>query len=368
MRVDGLLSSVLSAPISSINAMIARVKIMGGLNIAERRVPQDGRFHVRVMERDIDVRLSTLPTVHGEKAVMRLLDRTTFLIPKSKLGFTDTNLDKFNSLLATPHGIILITGPTGSGKSTTLYTMLDEINDIRDNISTVEDPVEYMMDGINQTQVNVKAGMTFASGLRALLRQDPDIIMIGEIRDGETVDIAIRAAITGHLVLSTIHTNDSVSAIYRLTDMGVPSYMVAASVVGIVAQRLLRKICPTCKMSYTPTQAEFAMAGVEPPKESSREGSRDGSKDSSKGKTQIFYKGAGCATCNQTGYKGRIAVHEFLIFDGPLRELIHTGASIDELKKYAVSKGLVSLRDSAYELCKSGVSTLEELIAIAHGV
>jgi type IV pilus assembly protein PilB len=352
MRVDGILNAVLQTPSSTLNAMIARIKIIGGLNIAERRAPQDGRFNIRVLEREIDVRLSIMPTVHGEKAVMRLLDRSTFLIPKAKLGFTEENMGKFNSLLTTPHGIILITGPTGSGKSTTLYTMLDEINNVRDNIVTIEDPVEYMIDGLNQTQVNPKAGMDFASGLRSILRQDPDIIMVGEIRDTETVEIAIRAAITGHLVLSTIHTNDSVSTVFRLVDMHIPAFMVAASVVGIIAQRLIRIICPDCKSSYQPTQVEIDMAGLE---SWSVEG-------------MTFYKGLGCPTCNQSGYKGRMAVHEILVFDHTFRDLVHMGASVGELKKYALETGMKPLRDSALEVLNNGITTLDEIINISHGI
>jgi type IV pilus assembly protein PilB len=352
MRVDGILSNVLQTPISTLNAMIARVKILGGLNIAERRAPQDGRFNMRVLEREIDVRLSIMPTVHGEKAVMRLLDRSTFLIPKAKLGFTEKNLAAFNALLQTPHGIILITGPTGSGKSTTLYTMLDEINNVRDNIVTIEDPVEYMIDGLNQTQVNPRAGMDFASGLRSILRQDPDIIMIGEIRDADTVEIAIRAAITGHLVLSTIHTNDAVSTVFRLTDMGIPAYMVAASVVSIIGQRLLRIICPHCKTEYTPSPAEIEMAGLE----------------SWSATDNKFYKGLGCAECNQTGYRGRMAVHEILVFDSTLRDLVHNNAPVSELRRYALESGMTPLRDSAWEVLNSGITTIEEIINITHGV
>jgi len=349
MRVDGNLQNILQTPISTLNAMIARVKILGGLNIAERRAPQDGRFNVRVINREIDVRLSIMPTVHGEKAVMRLLDRSTFLIPKAKLGFTEKNLTIFNNLLTTPHGIILVTGPTGSGKTTTLYTMLDEINNIRDNIVSIEDPVEYIIDGLNQTQVNPKAGMDFASGLRSILRQDPDIIMVGEIRDSDTVEIAIRAAITGHLVLSTIHTNDAVASIYRLTDMGIPNFMVAASVVAIISQRLVRVICNSCKSKYSPSAAELEMANLSPAGMS-------------------FQKGIGCEECGQTGYKGRMAVHEILVFDQHFRELVHSNASVGELRAYALSSGMTPLKESAVDLVNRGVTTLEELIKITHGV
>ncbi|MCL2665582.1 MAG: Flp pilus assembly complex ATPase component TadA [Defluviitaleaceae bacterium] len=352
MRVDGVLSPVLNTPIGTLNAMIARVKILGGLNIAERRAPQDGRFNARVLDREIDVRLSVIPTVHGEKAVMRLLDRSTFLIPKAKLGFTEANLEKFNSILSTPHGIVLVAGPTGSGKSTTLYTMLDEINNTRDNIVTIEDPVEYMIDGLNQTQVNPKAGMGFASGLRSILRQDPDIIMVGEIRDAETVEIAMRAAITGHLVLSTIHTNDAISTIYRLTDMGIPPYMVSASIISIISQRLIRVICPSCKTAYTPEKAELDMAGIE----------------TWHGMDMVFYKGVGCQTCNKTGYKGRMAVHEILMFDHILRDLVHMGASVTELRKHALEAGMIPLRETAVGLLNDGVTSLEEIINITHGI
>lgn len=351
MRVDGTLSSVLETPLSTLGAIITRVKILGDLDIAERRAPQDGRFNMRVLGREIDVRLSVMPTVHGEKAVMRLLDRSTFLIPKTKLGFTEQNLKRFNDLLVTPHGIILITGPTGSGKSTTLYAMLDEINNARDNIVTVEDPVEYVIDGLNQTQVNPRAGVDFASGLRSILRQDPDIIMIGEIRDSETVEIAIRAAITGHLVLSTIHTNDAVSTIYRLTDMGIPSYMVAASVVGIISQRLVRVICPHCKQSYSPGAVEMEMAGILPSDIAGR----------------TLYKGLGCTECGQTGYKGRMAVHEALVFDQTFRDLVHNNAPLGQLRDYALQNGMIPLRDSAMDVLFKGLTTLEELVSITHG-
>ncbi len=351
MRVDGALSTVLTTPLSTAGAMTARVKILAALNIAEHRAPQDGRFNMRVLGNEIDVRLSVIPTIHGEKAVLRLLNRSAFLIPKEKLGFTQKNLAKFDDLLSTPHGIVLITGPTGSGKSTTLYTMLDEMNNMRDNIVTVEDPVEYMIDGLNQIQVNPRAGITFATGLRAILRQDPDIIMIGEIRDSETVEIAIRAAITGHLVLSTVHTNDAVASVYRLVDMGIPPYMVAASLVGIISQRLIRLICPSCRQSYKPAQTELALAGID--------------ENTAAGVT--FYKGFGCPSCNQTGYKGRVAVHEVLIVDSEFRDLVHANAGLGELRRYALANGMEPLRASALEYLWRGQTTLEELISITHG-
>ncbi|GHV05696.1 hypothetical protein FACS1894217_03020 [Clostridia bacterium] len=347
MRVDGVLSTALKAPKSVAAAMMTRLKILSNLNIAEKRLPQDGRFELNVLGHSIDIRLSTLPTVFGEKAVMRLLDRSTFLKPKASLGFTEVNLKKFDELLHTPHGIILVSGPTGSGKSTTLYTMLDEMNNVSDNIVTVEDPVEYMIAGLNQVHVNPKAGLDFASGLRSILRQDPDIIMIGEIRDAETVDIAIRAAITGHLVLSTIHTNDSVSTIFRLADMGVPYYMIAASLVGVISQRLVRTICPACKQEYTPTQNELDLAGMTG--------------------NATFYKGLGCANCAGTGYKGRIAVHEILEVDSAMRDYIHREEPMGKMREHCVTHGMVPIKDSAIALLRRGVTTIEQVIDISHG-
>jgi type IV pilus assembly protein PilB len=352
MRVDGVLSIVLNAPIATHAAMIARIKIMSDLNIAERRVPQDGRIQIRVLGRDVDLRVSIVPTVHGEKAVLRLLDRSSFFKPKEVLGFTSENLEKFDSLLTTPHGIILVAGPTGSGKSTTLYTMLADINDIRDNLITIEDPVEYVLDGLTQMQVNVKAGMDFATGLRAILRQDPDVILVGEIRDQETVEIAVRAAITGHLVLSSIHTNDAVSTILRLIDMGVPDYMVATSVVGIISQRLVRVICPQCKETYEPEERELEAADI--------------SKEAAK--SIAFKRGQGCMGCDLKGYKGRRAVHEILVFDNKFRNMITQGKSVEEMREYAVKNGMQSLKQAAMSLLKDGITTIDEMIDIVHGI
>ncbi len=352
MRVDGALSSILKTPLSAASALLARLKIMGNLNIAEKRLPQDGRFDLEVLGNPIDVRLSTLPTVHGEKAVLRLLDRSTFFKPREQLGFSEENLKKFDNLLTTPHGIILVTGPTGSGKSTTLYTMLSELNRVGDNIVTVEDPVEYMISGLNQVQINPKAGMDFSTSLRSILRQDPDIIMIGEIRDTETVDIAIRAAITGHLVLSTIHTNDAISTIYRLIDMNIPPYMVAASLVGVISQRLMRTICPNCKQSYIPAASTLELAGFDLDNHGDCE----------------FYHGIGCNNCNNTGYKGRVAVHEVLVLDNALRDMIHQNMPLGAMYKYAINSGMSPIRDSALKLVIDGKTTLDELISITHGV
>ncbi len=326
-RVDGKLHLSQSIPKTALSAVVTRIKILADLDIAEKRVPQDGRCDYKVKDRIYNMRVSILPTVHGEKVVMRILDKTNFLIPKEQLGFTAQNLEKFDQLLHNPHGIILITGPTGSGKSTTLYTMLSELNQITDNITTVEDPVEYMIDGLNQVQVNVKAGLSFAGALRSFLRQDPDIIMLGEIRDAETVDVALRAAITGHLVLSTLHTNDAVSSISRLVDMGVPPYMIGVALMGVISQRLVRRICPHCAESYTPGEHELRYLRL-PTDEK-----------------LTFKKAKGCPVCNNNGYKGRIAVHEILLIDHGCREMIARGASTNEIMEYTVKKGMTTLND-----------------------
>lgn len=347
IRIDGSLSQILTTPKKAHAAMIARIKIMGNLNIAEKRIPQDGRCELDVLGHNIDIRISTLPTVFGEKAVMRLLDRNSFLKPKSALGFTKENLEKFDLLLKNPHGIILVTGPTGSGKSTTLYTMLSELNVISDNIITVEDPVEYMIKGLNQVQVNPKAGLDFANGLRSILRQDPDIIMIGEIRDSETVEIAIRAAITGHLVLSTIHTNNAPGTISRLLDMGVEPYLLSAALVGIIAQRLVRKICPICKKQHTPEQSDLIALGI--PQDTPMK----------------FYTGTGCGNCGGTGYKGRIAVHEVLVVNNEVRSLITQNDATGKIREYSAKKGTRTLKDECIRLVGEGVITVKEAISVA---
>jgi type IV pilus assembly protein PilB len=347
-RVDGRLMHKMTIPKNAHAAIITRIKIIGNMDIAERRLPQDGRLEQQIKGRNVDLRISTLPTVHGEKAVMRILDRSSFLLPKQELGFTKENMVKFEDLLKNPHGIILVTGPTGSGKSTTLYTMLHELNEISENIITVENPVEFMMEGLNQVQVNTRAGLTFASALRSILRQDPDIIMIGEIRDQETVQISIRAAITGHLVLSTIHTNDAVGTVARLMDMGIESYMLSASLVGVISQRLLRKLCPRCAESVKPDLREMK----------------------SLGKTyediKTIKKPVGCSYCNNTGYKGRIAVHEFLMIDKEFRAMVNRGASVDELRDGAIAQGMKTLGQECARLLRDGVTSLPEVIRAAY--
>jgi type IV pilus assembly protein PilB len=349
LRVDGQLFNAFVIPKNAQAGVLTRIKIMGNMDIAEKRLPQDGRYKTMQLNHEIDIRISILPTVFGEKAVLRLLDRENFLIPKERLGFTRANLDKFELLLKNPHGIILVTGPTGSGKSTTLYTMLSELNNVSSNIITVEDPVEYILKGLNQVQVNPKAGLTFASGLRSILRQDPDIIMIGEIRDQETVDIAIRAAITGHLVLSTIHTNDAPSTISRLVDMGIPPYMLSAALVGIISQRLVKMICPYCKQPYEPTTFEKKACGL--PED------YDG----------VIFKGKGCSYCNNTGYKGRIAVHEVMNVTPAIRELITKNTPIDVIREFAIKQeGMNTIKQECIRLLQSGETTIEEVIRTAY--
>lgn len=347
-RVDGDLREIMSPAKNTHSAISTRIKIMSSMNIAEKRIPQDGRIETKVDGRDIDIRVSSLPTVFGEKIVMRILDKSGFMISKSELGLTDGDLAKFDNIVKSPNGIILVTGPTGSGKSTTLYTVLRELNDIRRNIVTVEDPVEYQLEGVNQVQVMPKAGLTFASGLRSILRQDPDIVMIGEIRDGETASIAMRAAITGHLVLSTMHTNDTASTLVRLVDMGIESYVVASSLVGVVSQRLVKKICKDCQYSYIPELHEKQLLKLEDDMELKR--------------------GKGCMACNNTGYKGRTAVYEIMLVTKELRKLLNDGATIDELRQKAEGEGMVSLFENGRSLVLNGKTTVEELVRIAYSL
>ncbi len=308
-RIDGQLTEAMRTIKSTHGPVVTRVKIMANMNIAERRLPQDGRFEFVSGGRNIDVRVSSLPTVFGEKLVLRLLDKENFIMTKEQLGFEEEDLMLFDKLIKRPNGIVLLTGPTGSGKTTTLYAMLKELNKPNINIITVEDPVEYSIEGINQVQVNEKAGLTFATALRSILRQDPDVIMIGEIRDTETAEIAIRSAITGHLVLSTLHTNDAAGAITRLIDMGIEPYLVSSAVVGVIAQRLARRICDNCKTSYKASDREKQLVGIEEDKDFT------------------LYKGRGCAVCNKTGYRGRIPIYEIMTVTSDIKELINKKAS-----------------------------------------
>jgi type IV pilus assembly protein PilB len=347
-RIDGELQSYLNIAKHIHSAIVTRIKIMGKMDIAEKRIPQDGRVEAVIEGYEIDMRLSILPTVHGEKIVIRILNRNNTIMNKEQIGFTPENLESFDKIIQSPHGIILLVGPTGSGKTTTLYAVLRELNDIKKNIITVEDPVEYRLNGISHVQVNNKAGLTFANSLRSILRQDPDVVMIGEIRDTETAQIAVRASITGHLVLSTVHTNDTASTIARLVDMGVEEYLVSSSLTGIIAQRLVKKICPYCKEEYQPTEFERSMLNIDP--------------------NVMLYKGLGCNVCNMTGYKGRTAIHEVLPVTDKLRSMITDGANTQDLKQEAVNNGMMTLRDSAKRLVVQGVTTMEELIKMTYSI
>ena len=350
MRIDGIMQDILTVPRDLQNSVLSRIKIMAGLNIAERRIPQDGRFNVRVKDKNIDLRISTLPTVYGEKIVARLLDKSGGRIALEAIGLTEEGLAAIKNLLKYRNGVILVVGPTGSGKTTTMYSMIHEINTRDVNLVTLEDPVEYNIEGVNQVQINEKVGLTFASGLRSILRQDPDIIAVGEIRDGETADIAMRAAITGHVVLSTIHTNDAVGTIERLEDIGVEPYLVASAMRGMVSQRLLRKICPNCKQAYTATEEEL----------------RDLDIPDEVGLT--LYRGKGCPNCFNTGFRGRTAVVEVMTLNSKLRRLIADGAPRaaieDELHK--PGSGFVSLRESAINLARQGVTTAGEILRVVN--
>ncbi|NLB33819.1 MAG: type II/IV secretion system protein, partial [Tissierellia bacterium] len=347
VRVDGDMQEILTPSKQTQSAMVTRIKIIAGMNIAEKRLPQDGRIEMKIDDSIVDLRISVLPTVYGEKIVMRILDRNNFLKTKEELGFTQRNMDKFSSLLGVPNGIILASGPTGSGKTTTLYAALYELNKLNKNIITIEDPVEYKIEGINQVQVNKKAGLLFSTGLRSILRQDPNIIMVGEIRDEETAKIAVRAAITGHMVISTIHTNDAVSTIMRLQDMGVKPFLVAASLRGIVAQRLVKKICNNCKEEYKANQAEKNLLEV---KESS----------------VLLYRGRGCPKCYYTGYSGRIAIHEILEIDKIIRDAIQNEKSNDEITCIAEKEGMKTLKDNCRELVLEGVTTIDEFSQVVY--
>ena len=346
MRLDGVIVDYVTLSPAIHPSLITRIKILAGLDIAERRQPQDGHFRQKVDGQDVNIRVSIIPTIYGEKAVLRFLNQNTPIDRAGQFGMDDDNYQKFSQMLRSPHGIIYMTGPTGSGKTTTLYMILEQMAERTLNISTIEDPVERDIFRINQMQVNTAAGLTFDAGLRALLRQDPDVIMVGETRDSETASISVRAAITGHLVFSTLHTNDALSAIVRLQDMGLPAYMVANSLVGIVAQRLVRKVCPHCAEEYTPDETERAALGVDLPR---------------------LRRGKGCHICGHTGYKGRIAIHEVALVDRQIRRMISAGAPMDDITQYArESQGMRTLRDSALQLVQSGVTTVDEFLKVTY--
>ena len=343
MRIDGVLRTILTVPKELQASVISRLKIMGGMNTSERRVPQDGRANIRLKKQDIDLRINTLPTIHGETVVIRLLDKNESLFDPKGIGLAGSNLEKYNRLIHANNGMVLIVGPTGSGKSSTMYTMIRELNDDSVNLVTLEDPVEYNIDGANQVQINEKTGMTFASGLRAILRQDPDIVAVGEIRDGETAEIAMRAAITGHLVLSTVHTFDAASTIDRLVDIGVEPYLIASGVRGIISQRLVRLVCPHCREEYAPDPEELDALGMryDP--------------------AVKFFRGTGCPMCFGTGYRGRTGVFEILVLDRALRARITGGATREELQMAIEQSGSYrTMADSCRELVLNGVTTVEE--------
>lgn len=347
-RIDGVLHDVMTPPKAVQHAMVSRIKIMANVDIAERRLPQDGRIHVVIESKEYDLRVSTLPTVFGEKVVMRILDQSTAKTGLNKLGFTVAMLETWEEMASKPYGMILVSGPTGSGKTTTLYATLHKINSLEKNIMTVEDPVEYQLGRVNQIQVNPKAGLTFASGLRSFLRQDPDIIMVGEIRDRDTAEIAIQASLTGHLVLSTIHTNDAPSATTRLMDMGIEPFLITSSVTAVLAQRLARTICPHCKESYVPPVEALHRLGLQP----------------ESGEEIVFYRGKGCDRCKGSGYKGRTGIFELLVMSEPIRELVLKGVSANEIRVQAVSEGMKTLREDGILKVLEGSTTVDELLRV----
>ncbi len=348
-RLDGILYDMFTPPKHVQSALTSRIKLMAKMNIAEKRLPQDGRIEIKVGNKDIDIRVSTLPTAFGERVVLRLLDKSTVRMSLRDLGMSEARLALFSKIIKAPNGIVLVTGPTGSGKTTSLYAALTAINSVDINIITVEDPIEYRIPGIGQVQVNPKIDLTFASGLRSIVRQDPDVILIGEIRDLETAQIAIQSALTGHLVFSTLHTNDAPSTITRLRDMGVESFLIASSVNAILAQRLIRIICPTCREPYNADEAELEKIGL----------------SSALLDNKTVYRGRGCDQCHQTGYRGRTGIHEFLIMDDEIKSLILKTSDASELKRYARSLGMTTLLQDGADKVVEGVTTIEEVYRVA---
>ncbi|HBG77819.1 MAG TPA: type II secretion system protein GspE [Phycisphaerales bacterium] len=346
-RVDGILYDTLSLNRNVLSLVVSRIKVMAGMDIAERRMPQDGRCSVRVGNREIDLRVSTVPTSYGERCVLRLLDKSTGLFGLSELGMWEDDLKRFDSILGRSHGVIFVTGPTGSGKSTTLYASLNRMNSIEKNIITIEDPIEYQLEGISQMQVASKKGMTFVTALRHVLRQDPDVIMIGEVRDQETARMAIQSSLTGHLVFSTLHTNDSAGAISRLLDLGVEPYLVSSSLIAVLAQRLVRKICPECRQRYQPSEHELRELGIG----SSAAGGE-------------FFVGAGCSKCFNTGYKGRAGIYELMMMDEELREMVNLRVTAGTIKQKAIEKGLQTLRMDGARKVMAGSTTIAEVLRV----
>jgi type IV pilus assembly protein PilB len=345
-RIDGKLYEI-PPPARHLHLpIVSRIKILAKLDIAEKRLPQDGAFLVRIDERPIDLRVSSIPTIYGEKIVLRILDRSQVVLDLAQLGFDAKQLEIMRRCINSPYGLVFLTGPTGSGKTTTLYAILNEIRDPTKNIITIEDPVEYKLDGINQVQIKPEIGLTFATALRSFLRQDPDIMLVGEVRDLETAQICIRSALTGHLVLSTLHTNDAPSAVSRLMDIGIESYMLAPSLLMIVGQRLARRLCPDCKEAYEPTPEQLKSVKI---------------------KTDLIYKPKGCAKCNQTGYKGRVCIAEVMITNEQIKELVNQKATFQKIKEVAKATGMQSLYDTAIKKVEEGVTSLEEALSITLG-
>ncbi|HOP62702.1 MAG TPA: type II secretion system ATPase GspE [Spirochaetota bacterium] len=348
-RIDGILYKMFTPPKKFQDSIISRVKIMSNLNIAENRLPQDGRIQVKVSGKEIDIRVSVFPTQFGERIVLRLLNKSDMSFELNSIGFSDQSLNKFKELIDITHGIILVTGPTGSGKSTTLYGVLGRLNTEDVNILTVEDPIEYQIDGIGQMQIKPKIGLTFSSGLRSILRQDPDIVMIGEIRDTETAEIAVQAALTGHRVFSTLHTNDAASGITRLVDMGVEPYLISSSVNAFLAQRLVRKICPHCKTAYKPSSQELSRAGI----------------TKSKIGNKSLFKGKGCERCLNTGYSGRLGIFELMPISDKIRKLIMSGADASTIKEQAITEGMKTLLQDGIDKVLQGFTTLDEVLRVS---
>ena len=347
-RIDGILYDTLSLNKNVLPLVISRIKVMAGMDIAERRLPQDGRCSVRLGQREVDLRISTVPTSYGERSVLRLLDKSTALFGLNELGLCNEDLQKFDSLLNRSHGVIFVTGPTGSGKSTTLYACLNRINSAEQNVITIEDPIEYQLGGISQIQVASKKGMTFATSLRHVLRQDPDVIMIGEVRDIETARMAIQSSLTGHLVFSTLHTNDSAGAVSRLLDLGVEPYLVSSSLIAIIAQRLVRKVCPDCKEPVKPSSHELIELGL-------------GKMDNDSG---TFFVGAGCERCFQTGYRGRTGIYEMMLIDSEVQNLIYKRESAGTIKRFALNAGLQTLRMDGARKVLAGTTTISEVLRV----
>ena len=346
-RVDGILREILKPNRKLASLLVSRIKVMAKLDIAEKRIPQDGRISLRIGGRAVDVRVSTMPTGHGERVVLRLLDKNAARLDLKDLGMTDVNRHAFSLLIDKPHGIILVTGPTGSGKSTTLYAGLTQIDEKERNILTVEDPIEFAIEGIGQTQVNTKVDMTFARGLRAILRQDPDVVMVGEIRDLETAQIAVQASLTGHMVLSTLHTNTAAGAITRMEDMGVEPFLLSSSLLGVLAQRLVRTLCPHCRESHLPDEEECTLLAL----------------PSACDNKQVIYRAKGCSECSFKGYRGRTGIHELLVVDDTVREIIHNGHGEQAIEKY-IRKHTASIRRDGFDKVMTGQTTLEEVLRV----